>query len=502
MPPKVFAQSFPGRMKVDHLLQLLCISLLVLLYYPVLIWLTGQLPLADGWIHLTAALVVAVLLIRLLISQRPISWPKFRWRTRSLMLLVFAIALFLLNEYFTQIHIFSSCLLILSVYAYSGFYLSNGAWRRMLIPAGLLLTLLPFGQYLDIYLGFPLRLYTAEAAVAVLRGIQAVQVTPEAVLMVENRAAVVDLDCSGLKGLWVGLIFYLLLSWIEKKSISRFWLMGLGLFLMCLLLFNVLRIVTLVALDLIFEHADWAEAVHVPLGAAGFILSCALAWLVLRNQHSVLAKLDETTGEFKSTDHFRAIKLCGISCLLLGAIAWYPSAAPSPPTMAFDPIILPAELHSQPMALAPGERDFFIAQSAQAEKFRFQSATLSGSILLVRSRYWKAQHDPRNCYTAGGHRIDLEETWILPQGDTVKHLLLDRGSRSAIYWFQSDRRRTSDFTSRVLWAWRNPQANWLMISVLFDRKIDQQDSERILPALEASIGDSLSQQNKGVVINE
>lgn len=472
-------------------LQAICLGLFVRLFYPVGVWLATQLQSADNRIHIAAGLGLLGLLLRSAIAHWPLQLPQFYRNRSAFLLFVVAVLIYLLNEYITAIHIFSASAMILALYAASGFYLSIKSWRRLFLPMGLLMALLPFEGYLDIYFGFPLRLYTAQAAGSLLNGFVSMPLSPEAILMVENRAALVDLECSGLKGLWAGIIFYFALSWIEQKTVGLRWFYTLLLYFSCLILFNIIRIVILVTVDLIFHLPELASVLHVPLGLMGFGVSCGVAWLVLAGQQPPL-QLPMPRAHAPPIFRPPSSQLICLLCFLLAAMWLYTPKPKMETSRVFSAITLPPELHTTPLPLSQYESGFFEHNLAQAKKFQFTLGALNGSILFVRSAYWKSQHDPRNCYHANGHSVDFEQTWLLPEAKTVKHLVLDSRRYSALYWFQSANHHTSDFASRVMWGWRDIEADWVMVSVLFDTQINMEQIGELFAIIDHSLGKALS----------
>ena len=254
----------------------------VSLFWPVLQWFVLKMSLANGWLHICAfSVLCAIGVYRLyqspglpLQTPRFAFWPALIWVSCGLA--------YLLNESQVGFNTLSAALFILFVYGLSGFCLPQTLWRSLFIPTSLLILVLPFEHYLDIYLGFPLRLLSAEWSSSVLQHAGLPLLTVESILTIDNRAAIVDLDCSGIKSLWIGLIFYLLLTWIERYRIGWCWLVIGLLYVFLLVLANVARITVLVLLELVLEKPGIAESLHQGLGLLGFTVASAVIWWVSR----------------------------------------------------------------------------------------------------------------------------------------------------------------------------------------------------------------------------
>ena len=155
--------------------------------------------------------------------------------------------LYLLVERYLDVNTLSGTLCGLATYGLLGLWLRPARWRHGLPAALLLIGTLPFGDHLQTFVGYPMRL----AAAGIVRdGLQAMGVTSigtDTILVFENGVSQVDLPCSGIKSLWTGTLFLLAAAWLEGRPINRRWLIGLPLFAGLLFAANVLRIGILVA---------------------------------------------------------------------------------------------------------------------------------------------------------------------------------------------------------------------------------------------------------------
>ncbi|NRB39748.1 MAG: hypothetical protein HRU20_14995 [Pseudomonadales bacterium] len=56
---------------------------------------------------------------------------------------------------------------------------------------------------------------SSNMAAEVLQALGFISISNESIILIESKAANVDLGCSGIEGLWAGGGFYLLLSLVE-----------------------------------------------------------------------------------------------------------------------------------------------------------------------------------------------------------------------------------------------------------------------------------------------
>jgi len=466
-------------------LALLCIAGLTLcLFFPPLEWFFRQLVIEpiNGMIFLMLP-VVWFFRPRVSLQLFPVHFSLVPGLLFSL-----SIVAYLANENHLGIHIFSAVLFIVAIYSLLGLVLPSAQWRALFLPACLLVVVLPFSGYLDIYLGYPLRLLCANLSGEALRLLGFTSISNESIILIEERAANVDLDCSGIKGIWMGGIFYLLLSIIEEHRISWRWLMiGIG-FITCLLIANVMRIVLLVLLGAIGGFYQFADIVHQCLGLLGFGFSCVLAWGALRvSRPHRLINVVESELCVKFSKKIVAFFVGGLLLALWLHEPYQTNEVKSPLSVE-----LSADLKPQHLALSRLERDFFANNQASVYKFRFDFESINGSALIVSSRYWKAQHEPHNCYLSQGFSLGFEGTWLLTNKSAVHFLRIDESGKTAVYWFQSADRITPDYSARVIDGVLAPHKNWLMVSLLLNRHIDKIEIEKLLLRIQSGLATQLT----------
>lgn len=158
---------------------------------------------------------------------------------------------------------------------------------------------------------------------------------------------------------------------------------------------------------------------------------------------------------------------------------------------------LPELLQAQRLALTPFEQGFFANYSDNAysttstQKFRFEFAGISGSILLVASPSWRSQHAPELCYSANGYHLDQSIAQSLSPEILGRWLSLDNHTHSAVYWFQSTHRTTGDFLIRLWHEVSDHDLKWVLVSILLDQF--HRPDEPIVQALLDSVYHALEQ---------
>ncbi|MCK5871229.1 MAG: exosortase O [Methylococcales bacterium] len=453
-----------------------------ILFLPVFIWFVDKLFLINGYLHGLVLLVFLVLAVhRLLKLKISVIHPPVLIHP-ALLIWLPAIFLYLANEVNIGFHTLSAVLFIVYAYGLSGHFLSKNHWYAILLPVLLLILVLPFEQYLDLYVGFPLRLLSSKWAASILQVFQSQTISVESILVVDNKAAIVDLDCSGIKSLWVGLIFYLLLTWVEKYRLGLRWFLLSGLFIGLLIAANTARIVLLVILDLVLNQAELARLLHQSLGLLGFIVSSLIIWFLL---HYFVPKNTPTSDAPRKKVTFLQGFMSTLVILSVIGLAIYnykPFQKPNKPLIK-PQFKLSEKYHLSAIKLNPQEITFFKNNASVAQKYIFEiphkQQTIKASMVLVWSQQWRSQHVPENCYLSQGYTIINKGVWTLEPQFNVRYLNLRKIREhqspipfSGVYWFQSKNRTTPDYSSRVFDSFFKPKQSWVMVSILWQTPIN------------------------------
>ena len=385
--------------------------------------------------------------------------------------------LFLGVERYLDINTLSASLFGLASYGLIGLWLRPAYWRAGLPAALLLVGALPFGEHMDTFIGYPLRIMTARLVSQGLAGLGIPSVGMDTILIFENGISQVDSPCSGVRSLWTGALFLLAATWIERRPLNRRWLLAALAFFALLLLANLGRVALLV---LIGQVAGWrllAQMIHVPLGVIGFVAACGAALVLLRWAGTQAAPTESSPLEEQQPNFAQPAWLTpGLVLFLIGMALLY-SPRPNPVAAAtLRAWNFPKELHTSPWPLTQRDLDWLTSASTEgsvtASRWRFDAGTLHGSLLLVASDTWRAQHRPERCFTVYGLEVQQSQPMMVGDDFPIRWLTLGQGKDPAIYsaayWLQSADRITEDYAARI-WDDLAPQPqSWVLVTVLFD----------------------------------
>jgi exosortase O len=397
----------------------------------------------------------------------------------ALILAIGSSILYLLIERFLDINTFSATFFGMASYGLLGLWLRPRWWRSGLPAALLLVGALPFGEHLQTFVGYPVRMLTAAVVRNALQTFGTHSIGIDTILVFENGITKVDLPCSGVKSLWTGGLFFLAATWIERRRINLRWLLVAAGFVILLLAANLVRVAILVSVGQVAGWMLLAEMLHVPLGVLGFVAACAAAAACL----GLTGQVDETAsseqGDAKLTRPVWLTPVLAGTILVMGMLY-----TPRPQTVKAQssPWKFPAALIAEPWLFTPGEEQWLKQSEVDAaERWRFEWQEVSGSMLFVTSTTWRAHHRPERCFEVYGLEQDTASTLLAASDFPVQILALEMAGTqerySAAYWLQSTNQTTDDYATRI-WADLTPDKQpWVLVTILFDRGKDPQTNE-------------------------
>jgi exosortase O len=405
-------------------------------------------------------------------------------------------AAFIAAERWLDINTLSATLCGLAAYGLLGLWMEPARWRQGLPAALLLVGVLPFGEHMETFIGYPLRLATARVVSSGMAALGIPNLGVDTILVFENGLSQVDSPCSGVKSLWTGGLFMLAATWVDSRPLNRRWLLASILFVCLLLASNLLRVAVLVFVG---QAAGWrllAEMLHVPLGIIGFAAACLALVGMLRWAGRYISTSPHSLSDRLARPAWLAPTL-GVFLLLLALLytpRLQPAAAATLPQLGLD---FPAGLSAQPWALSQDELDWLTSRGSlpvSAARWRFEWQGISGSLLFVYSDTWRAQHRPERCFTVYGLEVQGSQPYLAAPDFPLRQLTLGRaGDKQALYtaayWLQSSDKITEDYAARI-WDDLAPQPQpWVLVTVLLDQPLDPHQPAvlELFGALRASV---------------
>jgi exosortase O len=397
----------------------------------------------------------------------------------ALGMLVGGSLVFLIVERFLEVNTLSASAFGLASYGLLGLWMRPNAWRQGLPAALLLIGALPFGEHMETFVGYPVRILTATMVRDGLSAAGIHSIGIDTILVFENGISQVDIPCSGVKSLWTGSLFLLAATWIERRPINFRWLLVSLIFGVLLLAANLARVAVLVVVGQVAGWQMLAEMLHVPLGVIGFIAVCAMAVALLRRVQSENSERANTSA-VEIPKPAWLVGALAFSFLILGLL--YAPRPPSAAPQSVKALQFPAELQTEPMPLSQTELDWLNRDgAASAERWQFTWQEYTGSLLFVSSRTWRSQHIPERCFTVYGLTVENSYAYLAAPDFPIRVVSLtdekNRSPYSAVYWYQSAERVTDDHATRI-WADLQPEREqWVLATILFNGTADPDSSD-------------------------
>jgi len=406
----------------------------------------------------------------------------------ALAMLLGSSVMFILAERVVDINTLSASLFGLAFYGLLGLWLEPRRWHQGLPAALLLIGTLPFGEHLQTFVGYPVRLLTAALVRDGLGTFGVHTIGIDTILVFESGISQIDLPCSGVKSLWTGGMFLLAATWIERRKITRHWLLAALVFAFLLFAANLGRVAILVTVGPALGWNLLAEMLHVPLGVLGFAAACAaLVWMLRRfvPAEGEAQPVEAATGDVLLTRPRWLLPLLATAILLLAGLY-----TPRPEVAAAQTegeLQFPADLAVEPWPFSPDELEWLSADGPlSASRWRFswgkpEETPRRGSVLMITSDTWRAHHRPERCFEAYGLTVDQAYSTLLSADFPLRVVYLNAAQQryhySAVYWLQAPGRVTDDYATRI-WSDLVPQRQtWILVTILFDTAVDPTRSD-------------------------
>ncbi|MCM1983620.1 exosortase O [Lyngbya confervoides] len=467
-----------------------------------LAWL-GGIALLLSWIYLNAAALdwmarfsrnlswfgglflgaIALLLGQQLYRARDRLQLSFQPQGIPLLLLFGAASASLLLRWHLNLAPLLAICFLVGSYGLLGLWVQSSLWQRGLPYLGAVALVLLLTLQFSTGLGPLARSATAVVVAWILQPLHMESISAENILVLNTGIAAIDLPCSGRKSLWMGSLFLLAASLLDRRRIGLRWF-GLCLVNAALLMVaNIARILTLVVLIYGLQQQAIADMVHLPLGILSFLSVCTISGYLLR-WVPPLPPLAVSADPLPPGSPLRLRPLLWTLGLMVGLtlIPQPPLRLPSLATLP--PLQWQAPMQSEAITLTPQEELFFTDYpGVVAEKQSFRFGDLSGSMLLVTSPTWQAHHTPELCLTASGYHLDHMEKHRLSDQVQGRWISLNQGHHSAAYWFQSPQRTTDSYLERIWSEITRRDPKWTMVSILMDQSLSA-DQPQVQPLVE------------------
>lgn len=473
-------KAIAGKLKTLNWYDYLLIPLFLLYFYPGILslWVTYTskefYENGIGFVFVTAIFILTIIRSRGSIEtssgNKVIPFVSF----------IVVLVLNTLNSLYFRFSILPPILFFLGCFCLLGFYLEYRFWKRSLFIFLILILTLPLLERVQKFLGFPIRLVTANIVSFVLQFFGIGNVSRSAVIVTENHATSIDLPCSGVKSIYTGALFMLAVYYLQRVRISMKLLAITLMFFAALLFFNTWRVFSLVYIYDVLDMKSFGDTVHVFLGVVGFLASCIFLW-VATNRLASTRLLERTVklNYLSITKYSKPILVLILSFLLV--TNWLFVKQPPISTVQTTQIVDSFQLEDAVLSelqFTDREKSYFVNSDVEFSK-KFSGITANGqafSLLVVSSKSARTHHDPEVCLQGLGYEINDSE---ILQTDEVRlrRLILNDRKDQVLYWYVGSDKNLLDYSERVWEEVTNPQQTWVLVIVGFTNSIDVGNSD-------------------------
>jgi exosortase O len=460
----------------------------------------------------TNQIILAIVLVLFFVQFRQERWrprldilPQIFWPGLSLVLI--GSMLYLLVERFLDINTLSASLFGLATYGLLGLWMSPRRWLAGLPAVLLLIGTLPFGEHLQTFVGYPMRIATARIIQEGLQAVGVHSIGVDTILVLESGLAQVDIPCSGIKSLWTGMLFLIAATWIERSAINLRWF-GIAA-LMGVLLFaaNVARVAVLVLIGQVVGWEMIAELIHVPLGVLAFGIVCGVVLFFIKTQkpseYQIPPKIQPLHPERDAEPGYGNRPVWLAPALAVGFAGMALIYTPRPyPVMAQAAIdwVFPSELQVQVDPLSPELFAWVTSGGAEfADRWDFtwqgNAKEINGSLMFLTSNTWRGQHRPERCFEVQGITVETSQIILFDDAFSAQMVLVSGGPQqaTALYWLQNGQRATDDFATRIWSDLGSERQPWVLITLLLDEvyPLDSAEVREIAELVRTAVANSL-----------
>lgn len=250
---------------------ILFLTLIIALFQKQLWWLGFRLADNDGW---SCYLGIAISILFIFKSKKEINVKKYTFYFLSIFLVIFSLTI----EFMPHL---IQCLAILFI-LYAGFCLCLDKALNFRIIL-LLCFCLPWLATFQFYLGYPLRVICSHGA-TLFFGLINLPVELKGILFsYQNQTVYIDAPCSGIKMLYIGLLFAVILCNLFELSLKKT-VIFLGLTFLMILVTNVFRYIILFFGETGFFYMP--EWLHSGIGLILFFFNNVICFYLINNFES------------------------------------------------------------------------------------------------------------------------------------------------------------------------------------------------------------------------
>lgn len=390
-----------------------------------------------------------------------------RTETKIALILLSLTALVRLVGQILGVNVIGALALVVDVYAI-GLLLGLQYRQRAISPFWLAVLFgfaLPFEHVMQHTMGYALQHVSAVGACQILNlGTSPVQCEGLRILLA-GKDVLVDLPCSGARGLLLLFILFSALAAITRPN----WIyasIGVAITLIAAFMVNVIRIVLLaIGLAYVTEIDVMAPPYHDLIGLIALGIGIIpILWWAMKVPKAKPAKMFKVFKGFKVnlSKNWRVISLIFlIFAVVIVNLPVYPvdvARKVSSPTL---PSFI-GNFRAIPGSLSPQERNYFTQYGGGAAKASYGPF---GLLVVNTSAPLRHLHTPIQCLSGAGHKVRYVTSTYGRLPTAIYHSTDPQGQKWLIrVTFIDDNGMMTPYVSEAVWQWlQNRNINWTMV---------------------------------------
>jgi exosortase O len=407
-------------------------------------------------------------------------------------LLIGCVVAYFLNGAVFYFGLLKGILAITSLYALIGLHFDTELWKRLFFLVVILICTLPFLDAMQRFLGFPLRILTAQVVSFLIGMLGFANINQSTVILTENNVTSIDIPCSGVKSLYIGFLFLLAFFYIKNIRLNKKSVLVGILFFILLTIVNIWRVFSLIFVHDILNMTSLADRVHVGLGLLGFILSCLSLIYLSKKYLSVRAKKNKKSTK---TNHIanhcwifqplERIANKNVIILVLASFTIINSIFAN--NKSYNPTSLTSEFSLNfsdtyeivKVPFSQVEKNYFIKNKMRY--YQKYNGILNGkpfTLMVLTTASARGHHDPQVCLQGAGNQV-LDQELVNFANQPARHLILSQDNHAYYYFIDTQGLVLADVSQRVWNDLKNPDKLWTLVILAFGDTLNCNDPQLI-----------------------
>ncbi len=319
----------------------------------------------------------------------------------------------------------------------------------------LTILVLPISEYVRIFVGTPLRFFSASFVEKFLSIFGYGELAQSTIINFGNSFTNVDYPCSGNNTILVILIFTAVLGCIFRIKFSAKLVFVMLLSVVSFVFLNIIRILTLIFLfSLKLFSQSFVSGIHLGLGLFNFFIIFVLIYYLFSRSN-----YKQDTNKICNTQGYSYWYFLVVALLLL-CFNFLNIKNPSSPGNST------LNAH-QGTSFTEAEIKFFNQHSAKVEKVKMDNNVMK---LTVKTCSWTAHHNPENCIKGSGRKILISK--VVPVGKYfIRSVETDKGF---VYYYYTDKVKiVDDYYKRVYYSMFTKSKCWTLVEYSSKYPLDE-----------------------------